>query len=138
MAVNFNGKTILIAEDNRDSRVMLRVFLENQGYRVVEAENGREAVSFAVAKTPDLILIDLNMPEINGIAATEKIRQNSDLRDVPIIANSADGQHGMDLFLKMGSFGKGFITYLTKPIDLGELQEQIESALTGSGAAKTA
>lgn len=138
MTTDFYGKTILIAEDNRDSRIMMRVFLENQGYRVVEAENGREAVSFAAAKTPDLILIDLNMPEIDGIAATEKIRQNSALRDVPIIANSADGQRGMDLFMKIGDFGKGFITYLTKPIDLGELQEQIESALAGSGAAKTA
>lgn len=126
---NFSGKTILVAEDDEDSRVMLRVFLENKGYHVIEAGNGLEAIKKAQIENPDLILMDLNLPELNGIDATRQIRQNDNLSDVPIIANSADGNFGINFFLNLNNFDRGFISYLTKPLNLDELSEQIEAAL---------
>ena len=77
-------KTILVAEDNKDSRAMLRFFLEDLGYKVVEAENGKKAVVAAIFFLPDLILMDLNMPELDGISATKQIRQHDKLCYVPI------------------------------------------------------
>jgi len=92
-------KTILVAEDNKDSRAMLRFFLEDLGYKVVEAENGKKAVVAAIFFLPDLILMDLNMPELDGISATKQIRQHDKLCYVPLIANSAEGNRGIELFL---------------------------------------
>ncbi len=84
---NSYPQTILVAEDNEDSRAMLRVFLEGQGYKTVEAKNGREAVEVAGFTLPDLILMDLNIPKLDGIAAAKQIREQSELCCVPIIAN---------------------------------------------------
>ncbi len=72
---NSRPKTILIAEDDEDSRSMLRTFLELHSYRVVEARNGEEAVELASSTEPDLIIMDLNMPKLGGFAAAEQIRQ---------------------------------------------------------------
>src|SRR5688500_1377850 len=88
-----DSKTILIAEDNRDSREMLRVFLETEGYKVLEAANGRDAIELARDGSPDLIMIDLNLPVLDGTSAAREIRQLASLRNVPIIANSASGAH---------------------------------------------
>jgi CheY-like chemotaxis protein len=132
MMSGFNGKTILVAEDNEDSRVMLCLFLETLNYKVVEAGNGIEAVELASRKHPDLILMDLNMPDMDGLTAAQRIRQNVELQDIPIIANSGNGRCGIDLFTNINSMGNGFISYLTKPLNLGELKDQIELALTGS------
>lgn len=126
---NLYGKTILIAEDHKDLRLMLRFFLQDKGYRVIEAENGEQAVNIAQSKNPDLILMDLNMPLLDGVAAAKQIRQNAESRDIPIITNSGSGECGIDFFLNISNFGKGFISYLTKPLNLNELCEQIESAL---------
>ncbi len=125
---NSYPKTILVAEDNQDCRGMLRFFLEGLGYKVIEAENGKKAVEAAVFFLPDLILMDLNMPELDGISATEQIRQQDELRNVPIIANSGEGSRGIDLFLNISNFGEGFIGYITKPFSLDDLSEQIEKA----------
>ena len=129
---DFNGKTILIVEDDNDSRQMLRFFLEAEGYQIIEAGNGREALKLAVSAQPDLILMDLNMPELNGIDAARQIRQNADLSSIPIIANSGDGQRGMELFLNMDNLGKGFVSYLTKPLSLDALNEQVQIAMSYS------
>lgn len=127
-----HAKTILIAEDNIDSRIMLRLYLESFNYNVVEAVNGKEAVQLADQNLPDLILMDLNMPELDGVAATKQIRQNPQLQEIPIIANSSNGKCGIDFFTNIDSMGKGFISYLTKPISLNELSDQIDMALTAS------
>jgi len=88
-----NVRTILIAEDQDDDREMMRIFLEGEGYNVVEAENGRDAIDVAQESEPDLILIDLNMPEMDGTSAVREIRRFESLRNVPVIANSASGTH---------------------------------------------
>lgn len=125
-----SGKlTILVAEDHEDSRTFLRVFLEEEGFNVVEAKNGVEVVRLARQKIPDLILTDLHMPELDGIAAVRQIRCVEELRDVPILAMSGDGRRGMELFLNMEEFGTGYIHYLTKPLNLNEMMEQINMLL---------
>ena len=122
--------TILVAEDHEDSRALLRLVLEGEGYKVIEAKNGAEAVILAQQENPDLILTDLQMPELDGIAALKQIRRVQKLRDVPIIAMSGDGLLGMEFFLSAEEFGTGYINYLTKPLNLNEMKHRINSLLT--------
>jgi CheY-like chemotaxis protein len=124
-----SNSTILIAEDNEDSRAMLRTFLELKGYRVLEARDGEEAVEIARFAQPDLIIIDLNMPKLGGIAASEQIRQFDKLSQVPILTNSASGKYGMELFLNVGKLGGGYLEYIPKPFNFEYLSELIETIL---------
>src|SRR6185312_2258747 len=78
--------TVLLVEDTEDNRFMMRRLLEMTGYRVVEAMNGEEAVRIAAAETPHLILMDLSLPVIDGLAATCLIRKLPELQSTPIIA----------------------------------------------------
>ncbi len=126
---SLTGNKILIAEDSDDSRRMLRVFLESYGFEVVEAVNGKEAVEAAQREMPDLILMDLNMPELDGVTAAMVIRHILELKDVPIIANSAHGGRGIDLFLNIKNFGNAYIDYIAKPLNLDTLAEKIETVL---------
>lgn len=80
---------VLIAEDHEDSRDALRTLLDAFGYRVVEAANGREAVERALAERPDLIVMDMMMPQVDGFQATREIRADEAMRDVPIVALTA-------------------------------------------------
>ncbi|HEX2078931.1 MAG TPA: response regulator [Longimicrobium sp.] len=80
---------VLIAEDHEDSRDALKTLLDAFGYRVVEAGNGREAVELAVAERPDLILMDMMMPKVDGFQATREIRMVEGLKGVPILALTA-------------------------------------------------
>ena len=123
------SSTILIAEDNEDSRDMLKTFLELQGYRVVEARDGEEAVKVACSAHPDLIIMDLNMPNLGGIAASEKIRRCEKMGEVPILTNSSSGKFGMDFFLNVGKLGGGYVEYIPKPFNLDYLAELIETVL---------
>lgn len=128
---NSHTGKILVAEDNEDSRLILRTFLESLDYSVEEAKNGEEAVRLARQGKPDLILMDLNMPVIDGVTAAMVIRQLTHLSNVPILAVSADGGRGIDLFLNVKKMGEGFIGYITKPINLDDLAEQIRTVLLG-------
>ena len=115
------GKTILLVEDFDDSRYMMRMLLEMRGYRVIEAKNGREAVECAERECPDLILMDLSLPLIDGLTATKLIRKLERLCDVPIIAVTAhDKAEFFDAALKAGCN-----SYLTKPIDFNNLETVI-------------
>ena len=126
---NTHTSKILVAEDNEDSRLMLSLFLRSLDYIVIEAKNGEEAVRIAQLEEPDLILMDLNMPELDGITAATVIRHLAKLSDVPILATSGDGGRGIDLFLNIKKMGSGYIGYITKPISLEDLAEQIKTAL---------
>jgi two-component system phosphate regulon response regulator PhoB len=127
--MNISDITILVAEDNEESRIMLRTFLELQGYRVVEARDGEEAVKVACSAQPDLIIMDLNMPKLNGIEASEQIRQHKELNKVPIFTNSSSGKFGMDLFLNTDKLGDGYLEYIPKPFNFDYLVEQIKTVL---------
>lgn len=117
MADNSSKRTILLVEDYPETRTMLRQWLERKGYRLVEAADGQEALDLAPLAHPDLILMDLRLPEMNGIAVTRRLREVPALKDVPVIALSAlDPAMFRDAALTVGC-----VEYLTKPIDLDEL-----------------
>src|ERR1043166_10304861 len=113
---------ILLVEDTEDNRFMMRRLLEMDGYAVVEARNGQEAVSIARAEKPQLILMDLSLPVIDGLAATRLLRQIREFQQTPIIAVSA---HDTADF-KAEALAAGCNSYITKPINFGELEEMIE------------
>jgi len=122
--------TVLLVEDTEDNRFMMRRLLEMSGYRVVEAMNGEEAVKFALAESPHLILMDLSLPVIDGLAATRLIRKLPELQLTPIIAVSA---HDTSDF-QAEAIEAGCNSYVTKPIDFNELEELIRQLLTSDGA----
>ena len=118
-------QTVLLVEDTEDNRFMMRRLLEMTGYRVVEAMNGEEAVKLAKRESPNLILMDLSLPVIDGLAATRLIRKLPQLKSTPIIAVSA---HDTSDF-QSEAIEAGCNTYVTKPIDFNELEELIAKLL---------
>ncbi len=115
--------TILVVDDFDDTRWLLRTWLERRGFRVIEAENGREAVSEAQAGAPDLIIMDLEMPELDGLAATREIRGLAELANVPIVAVSA---YGAEQFRGL-AIKAGCNEYLSTPFEPAELERLIRS-----------
>ena len=113
--------TVLLVEDTEDNRFMMRRLLEMTGYRVVEAMNGEEAVKLAKAECPQLILMDLSLPVIDGLAATRLIRKLPHCQRTPIIAVSA---HDTSDF-QSEALQAGCDSYITKPIDFNELEHMI-------------
>ena len=117
--------TVLLVEDTEDNRFMMRRLLEMTGYRVVEAMNGEEAVKLAKSESPQLILMDLSLPVIDGLAATRLIRKLPDCQLTPIIAVSA---HDTSDF-QYEAIQAGCNNYITKPIDFNELEQLIAQLL---------
>ena len=117
--------TVLLVEDTEDNRFMMKRLLEMSGYRVVEATNGEEAVRVAESEAPGLILMDLSLPMIDGLAATRLIRKLPMCQKTPIIAVSA---HDTSDFLAE-ALEAGCNSYITKPIDFNELEELIVNEL---------
>lgn len=117
--------TVLLVEDTEDNRFMMRRLLEMSGYRVIEATNGEEAVKMAQAERADLILMDLSLPLIDGLAATRLIRKLPKCKKTPIIAVSA---HDTSDFLSE-ALEAGCNSYITKPIDFNELEQLIAREL---------
>src|SRR6476469_1261812 len=92
MSTATNGqRTILVVDDFDDTRLLLRTWFERRGFRVIEAENGVQAINCAETEAPDLIIMDMQMPQLDGLAATRQIRSVNALRFVPIVAVSAYG-----------------------------------------------
>ncbi len=114
---------ILIAEDNPDSRDALRSLLEAYGFEVLEAENGQEAVRMALRFRPDLVLMDIMMPVMDGLNATRILRSSPEFRQVPIIALTAmAGSRQLAL-------DAGCDDHLPKPVDIPHFIESIRSLL---------
>ena len=109
---------VLLVEDSEDNRFMMRRLLEMAGFGVVEATNGEEAVRLAESELPELILMDLSLPLIDGLAATRSIRKLDGLKQTPIIAVSA---HDTSDF-QTDALAAGCDSYITKPIDFSELE----------------
>lgn len=109
---------VLLVEDVEDTRHFMRLELEEQGFIVFEAENGQVAVDTAAREKPDVILMDLTLPLMDGFTATKLIRQNNELKNVPIIAITA---HKEDDF-RADAKASGFDAYVTKPIDANWLK----------------
>lgn len=127
MSVDLTGAKVLLVEDTEDNRFMMRRLLEMVGYTVVEARNGQEAVRLAESEGPQLILMDLSLPIIDGLAATRLIRKMQSAEKTPIIAVSAhDTADFQEEALAAGCNG-----YVTKPIDFASLETLIAGLLGG-------
>jgi len=115
-------KRVLIVEDNMDTFELVHFVLEKNNYETLLAVNGRDGVNAAIKQKPDLIIMDLSMPEMDGWTATNLIKKNSELKSIPLIVLTAhalpgDRQRAMDA---------GCDEYITKPMDMGDLMESIE------------
>ena len=118
-------KRILYIEDNPENRLLMRRVLMAEGYVVEEADDGNSGLQTAAESPPDLILIDINLPEIDGYEVTARLKQLPNLADVPIIAVTANVMKGdREKTLAAGCDG-----YIQKPIDIDLLPSQIESFL---------
>src|SRR6185369_4324813 len=116
---------ILLVEDFDDTRLMMRLWLQRKGYRVIEADTGEEAVTVAQREHPDLIIMDMMMPGMNGLDATQEIRQDQALRRTPIVAVSA---YGVDEYRRL-ALDAGCNEYVSTPFDPVALAEIIASLL---------
>ncbi|HEY8204674.1 MAG TPA: response regulator [Pyrinomonadaceae bacterium] len=121
-------KLFLLVEDFEDSRFMMRQLLEMAGHKVVEATDGEQAVKLALQEKPTVILMDLSLPKLDGLAATREIRRHRGFRRVPIVAVSAhDGKESREAALAAGCD-----EYLTKPIDFDQLNAVVKRFLARS------
>jgi len=118
-------RLILVAEDSPDSAVPISLHLQQAGFQVVMANDGEEAVKVATLSRPDLILMDLSMPVLDGLAATRRIREETPSPYIPIIAITAFSTSG---FLQ-AAHDAGFDGYLTKPIDFDRMDDLIKTLL---------
>lgn len=122
--------SILIADDYEDNRELLRLILETAGYSVHEARNGRECVSMAQAETPDLLLIDLSMPVLDGWGALAELRAHEQTRGLPCVAVTAFE----DADRSGRSTAENFDAYITKPFKSKELLDTIARLIEERGA----
>jgi CheY-like chemotaxis protein len=116
---------VLVVEDFDDIRKMIRFQLRDAGYEVVEAKDGYEAVEKALETRPDLILMDIAMPVMDGIQAATAIRQHEELADVPIVAVTAYGE-----FYEERALDVGYDAVVQKPLDLSQLQPLVQKFLS--------
>jgi CheY-like chemotaxis protein len=121
-----SNRTIMVVEDYDDTRMLLKQGLEMLGYSVLEASNGQEAVDIADRERPDLILMDLDLPILDGIAATQRIRQQEHMESVPIVAVTAYPLS----YSRVKAFAKGCNEYMPKPIDMSELARVVNRYLS--------
>lgn len=120
-----SGLTVLVVEDDEDIRLVMRLALEEIGYRVIEASDGEEAVEAAWRTCPNAILMDLSLPQLDGLSATRRIRQDPQMQNVPIIAVTA---HHEAQF-RANALAAGCSAYTTKPIDFNWLDELLRQLL---------
>jgi CheY-like chemotaxis protein len=118
-------KTILIADDSAVSRELVREALEGAGYQVIEAADGGEALAMAIENPPDLALLDISMPVLDGYATVSAMRQDPRLATVPILALTAFAMQGD----REKALSAGFDGYITKPIQIAALRFAVESRI---------
>lgn len=117
---------ILVVDDSADNVAVMSLHLQDAGYRVVTASNGEEAISVATQTLPHLILMDISMPQLDGLGATRRIRDHDALRDVPVVAVTAFGTEGF----QRAAYDVGVSGYLTKPIDFERMQQLVARLLS--------
>jgi two-component system cell cycle response regulator DivK len=117
-----SSPTVLIAEDHEDSRLLFRIFLEMKGCRVLEVADGLEAVMAIERERPDLVLMDVSLPGLDGLSATRRLRELDALRALPVViisghAAAEDRERAM---------AAGCSEFLTKPLEMKQLNEVLE------------
>src|SRR5918997_1309298 len=116
---------LMVVDDTPDNLILISLHLQQAGYRVITASNGEEAVRLAAASRPDLILMDIGMPTLDGLGATRQLRDNPSLRDVRVIALTAFSTDGF----RRAAYDAGIDGYLTKPVDFDRLTNLIRRLL---------
>ena len=122
------SQCILVVEDQEDNRQILRDLLGNAGYELTEAENGEEAIAAVDRRRPDLILMDIQLPLMDGYEATRRIRTNPDLKSVPIIAVTSYALSGDEA----KALAAGCDGYVTKPYSPRDLLAKVRTYLAES------
>ncbi|HEY7389109.1 MAG TPA: response regulator [Bryobacteraceae bacterium] len=118
-------RKILLADDQAASRELLGTVLANSGYEVIEAADGIEALERAGQNNPHLILLDLQMPKLDGFGVIRALRADARFQATPIVAITASAMHGD----RERAMAQGFTSYLTKPIRLPELRKEVARLL---------
>lgn len=119
------AKTVLIVEDNELNMKLFHDLLEAHGYNTIETKDGREALELARKHHPDLILMDIQLPEISGLEVTKWIKEDSSLKGIPVIAVTAFAMKGDEEKIREG----GCEAYLAKPISVANFLETVERFL---------
>jgi len=125
------SKLILIVEDNELNMKLLCDVLESQGYRIVATGSGLSAVELAVQHRPDLILMDIQLPDVSGLDATRQLKERAETRSIPIIAVTAFAMSGDERTILAG----GCDGYISKPIRLREFLATVARMVGGTGPA---
>jgi len=119
-------KRVLVVDDKATSRELIRTVLENSGYAVSEASDGYEAVQVALQVQPDLIVLDLQMPTLDGFGALGLIRSDARFADLPIVALTASAMQGD----REKALAAGFTSYISKPVKLSFLRAELARLLS--------
>lgn len=117
--------TILVVEDNPDNRMLIIDLLASKGYRPIEARDGEEGIALARQERPDLILMDLSLPRLDGWEATRRLKADAELKNIPIVALTA---HAM-ADDRAKALDAGCDGYISKPINIWSFAEEIEGYL---------
>jgi CheY-like chemotaxis protein len=118
-------KKVLVADDKATGRELVRTVLERNGYEILEAENGVAALDCARREHPDLIILDLHMPELDGFGVIQELRRDDSFTKTPVIALTASAMMGD----RERALSLGFTGYITKPIRLSTLREEVTRLL---------
>jgi two-component system cell cycle response regulator DivK len=121
-------KKILIVEDNKDSREIMSLFLTKMGYDPIKAKNSNEAIALAEAEGPDLIFMDMELPDLDGVKTTTIIRKNPKTSHIPVVALTA----WISELWQEKAAKVGIVTYLIKPVASHRLKQTIEEYTSGS------
>jgi CheY-like chemotaxis protein len=116
-----NGSLVLVVDDSIDNLTVISLYLQQNGYRVATASNGEEAIKVAVLTKPEIIVMDLAMPGMDGLESVRQIRQDETLKEIPVIALTAFSTEGF----RRAAHDTGFNGYLTKPVDFSRLHDLI-------------
>jgi CheY-like chemotaxis protein len=122
------GKKIMLVEDNQLNMLLASDFLKTKSFQVMEAENGEMALEKAAQKRPDLILLDIQMPGIDGFEVLNRLREDPELQTIPVIAMTALAMKGDEERCMQA----GFNDYISKPVNLQEMLEKISRILKRS------
>lgn len=120
-------KSVLVIEDNLNNMYLMKFLLRNKGYRVIGAESGREGIELAKQYKPDIILLDIQLPEIDGYQVAEELRKDKQLQKTPIIAVTSYAMVGD----REKAFAAGATGYIEKPIDPDNFITEIECIVSG-------
>jgi two-component system cell cycle response regulator DivK len=123
------GERILVVEDNERNMKLVRDVLRAKGYHTLEATHGGEAVELAAEHAPDLVLMDIQLPGMDGVEALRRLRADARTTSIPVLALTAQAMHGD----RHRFVAAGFDGYLSKPVNIGELVDSVQRHCVGRG-----